>query len=198
MELENLYNKEFDMYMDAVRKIKWNIKDYGYLNTFNDLIFEGSQGVLLDMDHGIFPHVTYANTTSKNAIEICDKLHINNIETYYVTRAYSTRHGQGLFKEKKIELINNKEEINFINEFQGKFKIGELDYSLLNHALRIDRIYNKNYSINNLVVTCMDQIPKDFKFRYDQVGMCFYKVYESYSPDNKNFKQITNEKNNSI
>jgi adenylosuccinate synthase len=52
----------------------FEIRSYNFLNRFANLIFEGSQGVMLDMDHGIFPNVTYSNTTSKNAIEICNKL----------------------------------------------------------------------------------------------------------------------------
>lgn len=53
------------------------------------------------MDHGVFPNVTYAHTTSKNAYEICKKLDIEDIEMYYVTRSYATRHGNGWMSNEK-------------------------------------------------------------------------------------------------
>ena len=70
---ESEIDAEVDHYLEVIDKIKWNISDYSFLEKYENLIFEGSQGILLDMDHGIFPNVTYANTTSKNASEICQK-----------------------------------------------------------------------------------------------------------------------------
>ena len=168
--------------------LSFKIEDYNYLITYDNLVFEGSQGILLDMDHGIFPHVTYANTTSKNAIKICELLGITNIETYYVTRCYSTRHGSGPFKEKNIKLINTKEEINKFDKYQKEFKISEIDYNLLNYSLNIDKIYN--YYLNyNLVITCLDQRP-EFKFEMDKLDTNFNSIWGSYSAISGNFKKL--------
>jgi adenylosuccinate synthase len=53
--------------------------------------------------------VTYANTTSKNAFQVCQYLEIEDIEMYYVTRSYATRHGNGwMSNEKEIILKNNR------------------------------------------------------------------------------------------
>lgn len=161
-------------------KILFEIKDYSFLKDFDNIIFEGAQGIMLDMNHGIFPNVTYSNTTSKNAIKICESLGITP-EIYYVTRCYQTRHGNGwMSNHNKIELINNEEEINTLNEWQGNFRTGEIDYDLLNFALRIDAIYSKDYN-KHLVVTCLDQRP-EFKFEYENLDCYFKTITENYSP----------------
>jgi len=100
----DFYYDEFNFFEKAINEMTFNIKSYEFLNTFKNLIFEGSQGVLLDMNHGFFPNVTYANTTSKNAIEICKELNRKDIEINYVTRCYQTRHGNGW--------MSNNEKIN--------------------------------------------------------------------------------------
>lgn len=151
-------NQEYvDLFIAAIIQVKWNIQDYSYLFG-KELIFEGSQGVLLDMDHGVFPHVTYANTTSKNAIEVCKWLGLTRCDIYGVTRTYHTRHGAGPFKHEPVS-VDLKDETNVYNEYQGKFKIGHLDVSLLHHAIEVDKIYSNQLNrMFTLVVTCTDQL----------------------------------------
>lgn len=167
------------------------IRNYDFLRGFDDLIFEGSQGILLDMDHGIFPNVTYANTTSKNAIEICKKLSITDINIYYITRCYQTRHGNGwMSNTESIDLINTEEEINVYNEWQTNFRIGEIDYELLKYSLDVDSIYTDGINYNtNLVVTCLDQIP-DFEFKYELLDRQFDEIYNSYSPISRMMEKL--------
>lgn len=176
-EIKKFYNISYeenieyvDKWLEALVNINWHIQDYSYLYD-KSLIFEGSQGVLLDKDHGVFPHVTYANTTSKNAIEICERLGYKRVDVYGVTRTYSTRHGNGPFLEQELDLKNTEEETNVLNEYQGRFKVGMLDYDLLAHAIMIDRLYSKRLQgFFTLVVTCIDQYPEfksellDFNF----------------------------------
>lgn len=179
---------EIDDFNEALTKLSWEIRNYDYLTNYDNLIFEGSQGILLDMDHGVFPNVTYSNTTTKNAHDILDKLGVEDREVYYVTRAYSTRHGSGPFVEEEVHLINNEGEINVFNEYQKEFKIANIDYDKLNYALDIDDIYSNGKVTNkNLVVTCLDQL-EEFKFKYTNLATPFKKLFESYSPDSKDFK----------
>jgi len=168
----------------------YRIVSYDRLRNFRDFIFEGAQGIMLDMEHGIFPNVTYSNTTSKNALSICEQLGISAIDIYYVTRCYSTRHGEGWTPETgQVDLINNKDEHNVHNEWQKVFKTGELDYSLLAYALNVDSAHSWGYS-KNLVITCMDQREK-FIFDYSQLkGASFDTIYTSWSPDSKDFKKV--------
>lgn len=179
---------EIDDFNDAVSSIDWHIKGYEFLENFRDIIFEGSQGILLDKDLGVFPNVTHANTTSKNAHEIMDKLEIKRRSVYYVTRCYSTRHGAGLFKEEPITLINNEDETNVYNQFQKEFKVAPLDYEAIKRGLRYDEIFS-NKAEKHLVVTCMDQLP-DFVIDVPSIGVPFESVHESWSPDSEDFKRI--------
>lgn len=178
---------EMEDYIDAITSIDWEIRNYDVLADFDELIFEGSQGIMLDMDHGVFPNVTHANTTSKNAHDILDKLHIHDRHIYYITRCYLTRHGAGPFpNEQEVKLINNEEETNVFNEYQKEFKTAPIDYDLLNYALVIDSIYsNSKVVTKNLMVTCLDQMP-DFKFDYNKLNVSFSKIYESRSPVTEN------------
>jgi adenylosuccinate synthase len=186
---ENEIDQEVEKYLEAIDQIKWNISNYSFLENYKTLIFEGSQGILLDMDHGVFPNVTYANTTSKNAIEICNRLKIENIEVFYATRSYTTRHGHGWMpNERELKLKNNEEETCVFNEYQKELRFGDLDYDLLNYALKLDAAYSPKAK-RNLVITCMDQLEKEYEF--EKLTTDFNEIYGSFSPDSKDFKNIS-------
>jgi adenylosuccinate synthase len=179
MRMLDVEMKAFD---NAYQNIFFTIEGYDCLKEFDEIIFEGSQGVLLDMDHGVFPNVTYANTTSKNALEICKYLGIQP-EIYYITRCYQTRHGAGyMTNEGDITLTNNEEEINVHNEWQKHFRTGELDYNLLNYSLKIDNIYSSGLD-KHLVTTCLDQRP-GFNVDYKRIYSTFKSYLESFAPTN--------------
>lgn len=185
-------NLELRFYYDSINAMEFQIASYDYLTKFRHIIFEGAQGILLDMDNGIFPNVTFGHTSSKNAISICNLLNITDIDMYYVTRCYLTRHGNGWMpNEKPIKVINNEKENNVYNEWQGNFKVGELDYNLLNYAIAVDNTYSSGHD-KHLVVTCLDQRP-DFKFDHNQIKEThFTSIIGSYSPDSKDFITIFN------
>jgi adenylosuccinate synthase len=70
---------------------------YGYQAQGNNLLFEGAQGALLDIDHGTFPYVTSSSTTAGGAATGSG---IGPLDLDYVlgiTKAYSTRVGNGPF-----------------------------------------------------------------------------------------------------
>ncbi|WP_228412581.1 MULTISPECIES: adenylosuccinate synthetase [unclassified Chryseobacterium] len=185
---EQQIEEELRPFLEAVDHIDWMIDDYTYLQSFDNLIFEGSQGILLDMNHGVFPNVTYANTTSGNAYEICNRLRIEDIEMYYVTRAYATRHGSGwMSNEREISLRNNEEETCTFNEYQKELRLGTLDISLLNYALKLDAAYVEATK-KNLVITCLDQT--DERIELENLNIEFNEVYGSYSPYSKDFKKL--------
>lgn len=187
---DEMCGPEIKLYYDAIDNLDIIISPYQHLKNYEHLVFEGAQGILLDMNHGIFPNVTYGNTTSKNAIEICDILGIDCRRIIYVTRCYQTRHGIGWMSDNSnIKLINNENEINQYNKWQGDFRIGELDYDLLKYAIKVDTIYSKT-ALRWLMVTCLDQRP-DFIFDYNKLkDILFSHTYNSYSPDSKDIVSI--------
>lgn len=70
---------------------------YRYQEQGKNLLFEGAQGALLDIDHGTFPYVTSSSTTAGGAATGSG---IGPLDLDYVlgiTKAYSTRVGNGPF-----------------------------------------------------------------------------------------------------
>jgi adenylosuccinate synthase len=70
---------------------------YRYQAAGKNLLFEGAQGALLDIDHGTFPYVTSSSTTAGGA---ATGTGIGPLDIDYVlgiTKAYSTRVGNGPF-----------------------------------------------------------------------------------------------------
>ncbi len=142
---------------------KYEIKDdfKGLLD--HDFIFEGAQGIMLDMDYGFFPHVTRSNTTSKNVFELINayNINVNDVNTYYITRAYQTRHGNGYMSNEGSDISyikENPKETN-VTGFQGEFRKSVLDLNMLEYAIKCDRYHNPDtFSKKKLVITCLDQV----------------------------------------
>ncbi|MBW2960558.1 adenylosuccinate synthetase [Mesonia aestuariivivens] len=163
-------------------------------NSFQHFIFEGSQGILLDTQHGFYPHTTWSSTTSKNAIQLIEKeLNDTQISIYYVTRCYQTRHGNGPMSDMpNVTLINNENEANVTNEFQGEFRTKALDPELLNYALSCDAIHHQQLPITKkLMITCLDQLP-DFSVAnlLQEISVSFLEIYGSYGPSSKTIQVI--------
>ena len=118
-----------------------------------ELIYEGAQGLLLDMDYGFYPHVTPSHTGLDNI----PPEHLQGADVYLVTRTYTTRHGKGYEPDHKVMWdLSDKHETNVDNEFQGPFKVGMLELGLLHRA--IDRhhldVWQKKYNLQyHLMVT---------------------------------------------
>lgn len=132
-------------------------------HNFDHFIFEGSQGILLDMDHGFFPNVTYANTTSKNAFTILNRNTLFGAtppEIYYTTRAYQTRHGNGFLSNEQmpVNYVAHPQETNQYNPWQGQQRVSPLDINLINYALDCDLNYSYSVKRRHLIITCMDQL----------------------------------------
>ena len=145
---EPLFHKYSDILCEVV-----NISTSLYFH--NDVIFEGSQGILLDEKHGFYPHTTYSSTTSKNALALIEEHGLEEPTVYYVTRSYLTRHGNGPMSEFEtpVHLRNNREETNVYNKYQNHFRTRVLNTDLLFHALNSDaQSFNRK-----IVMTCMDQ-----------------------------------------
>lgn len=72
-----------------------------------NLMFEGAQGTLLDIDHGTYPYVTSSNTTAGGA---CTGSGVGPLDLDYVlgiTKAYTTRVGGGPFPTELDDAIGN-------------------------------------------------------------------------------------------
>jgi adenylosuccinate synthase len=92
----------FDQAMALASQIKPMMADVGYL-LYNanrqgaNILFEGAQGTLLDIDHGTYPYVTSSNCVAGNA---AGGTGLGPNALHYVlgiTKAYTTRVGSGPF-----------------------------------------------------------------------------------------------------
>jgi adenylosuccinate synthase len=92
----------YDLAMKVAEQLKPMMADVGYmLHTANrqgaNILFEGAQGTLLDIDHGTYPYVTSSNCVAGNAAAGAgvgpDQLHY----ILGITKAYTTRVGGGPF-----------------------------------------------------------------------------------------------------
>ena len=90
------------------------------------ILFEGAQGILLDVDHGTYPFVTSSNTVASSAAtgSGCGPNSINYV--LGITKAYTTRVGEGPFP---TELKNETGEI--LGKRQSglpSFNVADLSY----------------------------------------------------------------------
>lgn len=138
-----------------------NLVEYLPLDVLNPydiddvVIFEGSQGILLDEYYGSHPHTTWSTTTDQHAFEELRELDtIHNFDTKVIgiTRTYQTRHGAGPLTCETID-IDNSHDHNLENNWQGAIRTGYMDIGILRYAFEI------NGGINALFVTHADKDP---------------------------------------
>ena len=154
-----------DLFVQSMLKLPFTVTELTF-EDHGEVIYEGAQGLLLDMDYGFYPNVTPSHTGLDNIPP--DQLQGANV--YLVTRTYTTRHGNGY--EPRHELLwdlSGKHETNVDNEYQGPFKVGMLEFGLLHRA--IDRhhldVWQKRYNLKyHLMVTHGDLALKHGYFDY--------------------------------
>ena len=117
-----------------------------------NILFEGAQGTLLDIDHGTYPFVTSSNTSSANAAigSGIGPLNLNKIVG--VTKAYISRVGSGPFiTEQKNDigdyLIEKGAEFGVVTG--RRRRCGWLDLISLKYSVRVN-------SLTELFITKLD------------------------------------------
>jgi adenylosuccinate synthase len=123
-----------------------------------DPIFEGAQGLLLDQNNvPMFPHVTTSNTGIKNVLFLCEQAGIREIEAYYVSRTYLTRHGAGPLPGESASL-SYEDNTNLPHAYQGELRFAPLDEQALRKriAADVDTVFAGKVS-PRLVYTHCDQ-----------------------------------------
>lgn len=122
------------------------------IGQIKDPIFEGAQGLLLDQDNKEFyPHVTRSSTGMKNVRHLCDKAGITEIEPYYVSRTYLTRHGAGSLPGEDASMCFH-DNTNLMNPHQGRLRFAPLDYGVM-----LDRCWADVGKYYKIVLTHCDQ-----------------------------------------
>jgi len=117
-----------------------------------NIIFEGAQGSLLDIDHGTYPYVTSSNSTI-GAVFSGTGIGFSSINYILgIVKSYSTRVGNGPFPTEQFGTIANSI-CKIGNEFGSttgrKRRVGWLDLVLVKYAVRLN-------SLNGICLTKID------------------------------------------
>jgi adenylosuccinate synthase len=114
------------------------------LNSDAIVLFEGAQGMLLDRDHGFWPHVTPSRAGYANPYQVLRE-HGSRRGMFRlgVIRTYMTRHGAGPLPTSAAAEANGEtvesdlpELHNSASGMQGEFRRGWPDLALLDYAVR--------------------------------------------------------------
>ena len=103
-----------------------------------NVLFEGAQGTMLDIDHGTYPYVTSSNTISPTALSgVGQNLKALNF-VLGITKAYTTRVGEGPFpteQENEIGEELGKKGHEFGTNTGRKRRCGWIDAVMVKHAI---------------------------------------------------------------
>ena len=72
-----------------------------------NILFEGAQGALLDIDHGTYPYVTSSNTTAGTIASGCGVGPMALDYILGITKAYTTRVGSGPFPTELFDSVGS-------------------------------------------------------------------------------------------
>ncbi len=127
------------------------------------ILFEGAQGILLDVDHGTYPFVTSSNTVASSAAtgSGCGPDTINYV--LGITKAYTTRVGEGPFptelQDEIGEFLGSRGK-EFGTVTSRKRRCGWFDGVLVRQTTKIS-------GINGIALTKLDVLDE-----LDEVKMC--------------------------
>ena len=134
-----------------------------YKSEGKKILFEGAQGILLDVDHGTYPFVTSSNTVASAAATGtgCGVNALNYV--LGITKAYTTRVGEGPFptelKDKIGELLGNRGK-EFGTVTNRKRRCGWFDGVLVRQTIKIS-------GINAIALTKLDVLDE-----LDEIKIC--------------------------
>ncbi len=178
-----IYTKEelLAVYLEYGRDLKKYICDTSMLlnkeiDFGKNILFEGAQGSMLCIDHGTYPYVTSSSPTSAS-IPLNTGIAPNLInEVIGVTKAYTTRVGEGVFPTEFIDDVSDT--IRKIGKEYGTTtgrprRIGWLDMVVLKHVKRIN-------GLTGLGIMLLDVL----------TGVEKIKICTSYSLDGKEIDYI--------
>ena len=127
------------------------------------ILFEGAQGILLDVDHGTYPFVTSSNTVASSAAT-GSGCGINSINYVLgITKAYTTRVGEGPFPTELKDKIGEQLGIRgkeFGTVTSRKRRCGWFDGVLVRQTIIIS-------GINGIALTKLDVLDE-----LDEIKIC--------------------------
>ena len=160
-------NLKKDLFKIAPKILKFSQPVWKKINEFKSknkkILFEGAQGILLDVDHGTYPFVTSSNTVASSAAtgSGCGPDTINYV--LGITKAYTNRVGEGPFptelKDEIGEILGSRGK-EFGTVTSRKRRCGWFDAVLVRQTIKIS-------GINGIALTKLDVLDK-----LEEIKMC--------------------------
>lgn len=129
---------------------------YGFRSSNTSIIFEGSQGVLLDPDVGLSHKYTTPITCCPSPDILPSFITKDQITINFVYRSYLTRHGKGPVGDSVFKEIQNPYETNRNNLFQGEFWTYEFNEELVLYGINHVQSKFKGWYPTRAIETCCD------------------------------------------
>ena len=209
LDLKNIVDKDNISFsneiLDTILKFTHE-KTYKLVNNYirngKDVLFEGAQGTLLDIDCGTYPYVTSSNSIAGGA---CTGVGVGPTaitSCIGITKAYVTRVGAGPFPTKvngnvAKHLQKNGNEYGSVT---GRPRdVGWLDLPMLRYAVEVNNV--SMLAITKLdVLTGLDEIKVctcynliDNEFTIDSLPEIIYEEnYKTFESWNENISQVKN------
>ena len=142
------YGHRIEQYIADTARLTWNALDDG-----GDVLFEGAQGTLLDIDHGTYPFVTSLQPGRRRSACTGTGVGPKDIdEIWGVTKAYATRVGAGPFPTELDDELGAT-----MREAGGEYgtttgrarRVGWIDLVALRYAARLN-------TLTDLAITKLD------------------------------------------
>lgn len=146
--VDTVLEEDINKFLDACRQIRPFISDTSYyinnaISSNKNIMLEGAQGALLDIDYGTYPFVTSSNPSAGGACTgaAVPPNKINRIVG--ITKAYCTRVGNGPFpteQKNNIGELLSKRGNEFGSTTGRARRCGWLDLVALNYSIMINGI----------------------------------------------------------
>lgn len=173
-----------EKYRDIAKKLKPFVRDvsremFEAIDQDKKILYEGAQGILLDMDYGTYPYVTSSHTLpSQAALGLGARIPKDTLFVG-VIKAYSTRVGEGPFPTELNDELGNKlrEDGSEYGATTGRpRRCGWLDLVAVKYAIRIS-------GIKNLAVTKADVLTGHTELKVCVAYECDGKRYDTIPAD---------------
>jgi len=200
--LEHLYNAKPVEFENVLEELTGNIDLYNqyhcktqdllkvWVKEGKNILFEGAQGSMLDIDHGTYPYVTSSSTTAgglSSGLGVGPRY----LDTILgITKAYTTRVGEGPFATELFD--SNAEQLAKVGHEFGATtgrprRCGWLDLKALETIVFIN-------SVTNLCLTKLDVLDGFDEIKvcidYDETEQPIYKTFSGWKQDTSKAKSF--------
>jgi adenylosuccinate synthase len=163
--------EEYDTYAEALRPRITDTSLYLWkaLREGKQVLFEGAQGAMLDVDHGTYPFVTSSSPVAGGALAGTGVGPREIERVIGIAKAYTTRVGAGPFPTELVDGpgdVLRREGVEYGTTTERPRRCGWLDTVVLRHAARINGL-TELFVTKLDVLSAFDQLPVAVAYRVD-------------------------------